>query len=423
LINCLFLDLTEQNLKMTTAEGAVAVPPASTRHDVLVKLVSATCGALITSFVTTPLEVVKTRLQTSELGGGVGAKSVAKAVVEYCKDCAQKSSQIVNNLLSSSSTTTTTTSHSSTMSSTTTTSSPLAVPHRSAENCAVCVDLATTTRNGMRTAPSSATALSTLVSVARVEGIPALWSGLSISLAMTLPTTALYFTCYDEIKYAIESTSPSLAPFSPLMAGSSARALVSTALSPLELLRTKAMHRRSNLSIINGLRAEITEGGVRSLYRGLGPSLFRDVPFSGLYWLNYEWLRSLTLKRFFPNNAKPTSSELWMTSFISGLGSGTFAALVTTPFDVVKTRKQVKYNLASSSTANHLPSSSPSSSSSSLGTFTMLRAIFKEEGLAGVFRGWNMRVARVGPASAIMVSSYELGKRLLSSSSLSSTSQ
>ena len=376
----------------------------TTRHDILVKLVSATCGALITSFVTTPLEVVKTRLQTSEI-------SVAKAVVEYCKDCAQKSSQIVNTLLSSSSSSSIATTASS-------------VSRRNIESCAVCVDVTTAGKASTRTAlsstaastaigatksaPASASALSTLISVARVEGIPALWSGLSISLAMTLPTTALYFTCYDEIKYSIESSSPALTPFSPLIAGSTARALASTALSPLELIRTKAMHKRSNLSILNSLRAEISEGGVRSLYRGLGPSLFRDVPFSGLYWLNYEWLRKTTLKRYFPNNNKPTASELWTASFVSGLGSGTFAAFVTTPFDVVKTRKQVKFNL--------IGHPSNVSVTPSLGTFSMLQAIFKEEGLAGVFRGWNMRVARVGPASAIMVSSYELGKSILSSS-------
>jgi len=384
----------------------------TTRRDILVKLVSATCGALITSFVTTPLEVVKTRLQTSEI-------SVAKAVVEYCKDCAQKSSQIVNTLLSSSSSSSSSTAASS-------------VSQRNIESCAVCVDVtsagkassrtalsssvaaaASTAIGATKTVPASASALSTLVSVARVEGIPALWSGLSISLAMTLPTTALYFTCYDEIKYSIESSSPALTPFSPLIAGSTARALASTALSPLELIRTKAMHKRSNLSILNSLRAEISEGGVRSLYRGLGPSLFRDVPFSGLYWLNYEWLRKTTLKRYFPNNNKqPTASELWTASFVSGLGSGTFAALVTTPFDVVKTRKQVKFNLVGHP-------SNVSVVTPSLGTFSMLQAIFKEEGLAGVFRGWNMRVARVGPASAIMVSSYELGKRILSSPSSS----
>jgi len=369
-------------------------------HSVLVKLVSATCGALITSFVTTPLEVVKTRLQTSD----GGATSVAKAVVEYCKECAEKSTNLVNRFLSSSSSSTSSSSH------------------NSSANCAVCVDAATgkvpssisnnaAANSVTRRVVVPASALSTLVSVAKIEGVPALWSGLSISLAMSLPTTALYFTCYDELKDIIEKSSPNLAPYSPLLAGSSARAVAVTALSPMELLRTKAMHRRSDLSILQSLRAEISEGGVRSLYRGLGPTLLRDVPFSGLYWYNYERLRAYALKRL----PDPTASELWMASFFSGLGSGTLAALVTTPFDVVKTRKQVKYKMIVTSSSNI-----GDAALHHVSTLSMLRTIFKEEGFSGIFRGWNMRVARVGPASAIMISSYELGKRILSSN-LSST--
>lgn len=32
--------------------------------------------------------------------------------------------------------------------------------------------------------------------------------------------------------------------------------------------------------------------GILGLWRGLGPSLFRDVPFSGIYWMIYESLKA-----------------------------------------------------------------------------------------------------------------------------------
>jgi solute carrier family 25 protein 39/40 len=37
--------------------------------------------------------------------------------------------------------------------------------------------------------------------------------------------------------------------------------------------------------------------------------------------------------------------------------------------------------------------------------------IFKTEGVAGLFTGWIPRSLKVAPACAIMISSYEVGKR------------
>lgn len=38
--------------------------------------------------------------------------------------------------------------------------------------------------------------------------------------------------------------------------------------------------------------------------------------------------------------------------------------------------------------------------------------IFREEGTVGLFRGWAARCLKVAPACAIMISTYELGKRM-----------
>ncbi len=45
---------------------------------------------------------------------------------------------------------------------------------------------------------------------------------------------------------------------------------------------------------------------------------------------------------------------------------------------------------------------------------SLMRAIVQEEGFRGLWRGLTARVAKVAPSCAIMISSYEIGKKALS---------
>jgi len=97
-----------------------------------------------------------------------------------------------------------------------------------------------------------------------------------------------------------------------------------------------------------------------------------------------------------------TFVDSFSTSFVAGAGSGIIAGTMSTPFDVVKTRKQA-YRAGTVHHYNHsvLPTT----------TWGILRDIYTHEGVPGLFRGLPPRLMRVAPASAIMISSYELGKR------------
>ena len=60
--------------------------------------------------------------------------------------------------------------------------------------------------------------------------------------------------------------------------------------SPIELLRTR-MQASSGSGIHKitcGLQDLIREKGISSLWRGLAPTLWRDLPFSGKYELHYN---------------------------------------------------------------------------------------------------------------------------------------
>lgn len=247
------------------------------------------------------------------------------------------------------------------------------------------------------------------VALVRREGVRALWRGLLPSLLMAVPSQALYFLVYDSLRGRLERQGGHASIVAPFVAGVASRTIVVVAMAPLELIRTQAMAFRgvTRVPLLEALRAESRGSG---LWRGLIPTLVRDVPFSGIYWLTYESLNK-SLKRYFTgiSSASSTDAEVtfcqtvcanWATSFMSGFIAGSLAATLTTPFDVIKTRLQLN-NMSGGGTT---------------GERANFRATFlnvaKNEGIRGLFSGVGLRVARVGPACAIMISSYETGKRL-----------
>ncbi|OBS76018.1 hypothetical protein A6R68_17530, partial [Neotoma lepida] len=81
---------------------------------------------------------------------------------------------------------------------------------------------------------------------------------------------------------------------------------------------------------------KVSEDGWISLWKGWTPTILRDVPFSAMYWYNYEILKKWLCEK--SGLYEPT----FMINFTSGALSGSFAAVATLPFDVVKTQKQTQ---------------------------------------------------------------------------------
>ena len=347
------------------------------------KAVSAIFGAVLTNLFATPLDVVKTRMQTgvpAEPPPSLPSLPVcckAKPAPATPAACARKASVC---------------------------RTPASCAVACVEDCqrAACrVVLARQRLQG--------STLGTMVHIARSEGVRSLWSGLSPALVMAVPSTALYFTAYDELKLRLEGRwgdqgATGGIPVAALTAGALARTAAATVISPLELIRTKMQSRASTLGIWASIRADVRQhGGVGGLWRGLGPTLLRDVPFSAMYWGGYEACKRALAPVFLsPEEAAPSALSHFCLAFACGSISGSLAAFATTPFDVVKTQRQAAlYGL---SAAPH--AAGPVTTN----TWAILRNILAREGLGGWFVGLMPRVAKVAPACAIMISSYELGK-------------
>ena len=154
-------------------------------------------------------------------------------------------------------------------------------------------------------------------------------------------------------------------------------------------------------------------------------TLWRDVPFSAFYWWGYEASRNaITDIRERGRGNTPDPNASWtrlrsdsrhrqnhtltlVDSFAAGAISGGVASIVTTPFDVGKTRQQVYQQSGDASKAGLSQVVSPDKQSMP----KLLAQIYKEEGVRGLFRGCTPRVLKVAPACAIMISTYELGKK------------
>ncbi|XP_022192328.2 solute carrier family 25 member 40 isoform X2 [Nilaparvata lugens] len=242
------------------------------------------------------------------------------------------------------------------------------------------------------------------VKIARNEGILSLWSGLSPTLVLAVPATVLYFVSYEQLRTRImdryraygNATSVSARLnqplWVPLVSGCFARIIAATTVSPIELVRTKMQSKRLSYTEMSiALQSLMKTEGLRGLWKGVGPTLLRDVPFSGIYWVSYETLKSIQ------NGG--SSRVTFTNSFISGSLAGAIAATVTTPFDVVKTFQQIELEIPKKKKT----------------TLDIMRTIYTQSGIKGLFTGLIPRVVKVAPACAIMVSTFEYSKSFFES--------
>lgn len=259
------------------AACALATPRMSDQRELtpLRRVLAASCGSLLSSLVVTPFDVIKTRMQAQTVPHGTFAESLQR-----CSHF-QVQTGVMGDAW-----------------------------------CPRCP--APVLRfNG---------SFDAIIKLTQHEGITSLWRGLSPTLLLSVPSTVLYLSLYDSFKADIGQH-----PMSPIIAGVAARSITTSLVSPVELIRTRAQAAsgRSGTSLpgaMSILREELKFGGFTSLWRGVSPTLWRDVPFSAVYWMLYEHMR---------DSYSNTPISMPVLSFFGGAVSGMVAAAVTHPFDVV----------------------------------------------------------------------------------------
>jgi len=409
------------------------------------RALASVAGSVLTSFLMTPLDVIKTRLQTQWEGAARpfpqgSAISVGEPKGPPCPVHGTQPHAVPKNVLLQWIRPVTKVPPSYTM--------PPSVQHYS-----MCIypDKCSTARmceEGFLYEGRMNGIWDGMLKVARTEGWRSLWRGLLPTLAMTVPSQVTYMSCYDIFRKSLLSIEAPVLVLNParnnqpeapllllidstcdmpcersepvlpvmvqqkkmpllivsLISGALARSISATLVTPLELLRTRlqASHgRSSSLSVIRPLVEEVQIHGISVLWRGLSATLWRDVPFSAIYFTGYEAGKVLLTGGGFGESQTSTFWHEFGSSFIVGAVSGSIAAICTHPFDLVKTRLQAEQTQAATS-------------SSSL--FRALRQITAKNGAKGLFRGLSPRLAKVAPACGIMIGAFEGVSRLLAHS-------
>lgn len=255
--------------------------------------------------------------------------------------------------------------------------------------------------------------------ILKEEGILAFYRGLAPSLFLAAPAQAVYLSSYDYSKEFIGRNVPenySNSFIIHFLSGLSAEALSCILWVPHDMLKERMQveklfnqtsssnHGKITLReqkqqmkghLFNTLY-KIRNEGLINIYKGYGITLFSYAPMSGFYFLSYEKLKSIA-KDF----RGKTDSELplYPDIFICSILGISIAAIITQPFDLVKTRYQIQRR---GDSGEHAYKNS----------FDGFKKIIKQEGPRTLWKGTGARLIYTAPNAALIMVLYEYFKKL-----------
>lgn len=250
-----------------------------------------------------------------------------------------------------------------------------------------------------------------LAAIPKVEGWKALFKGLGPNLVGVVPARAINFWAYGNGKKLISENffDGKESAGVHLLAAASAGLITGTATNPIWLVKTRLQLDKQNAgpggmgrqyrNAWDCVRTTIRTEGFRGLYRGLSAS-YLGVSESTLQWVLYEQAKASLSRRQQDLEASGRMPTMWdktveYTGKLTAAGGAKFvAALITYPHEVVRTRLRqapvdasgrVKYT----------------------GLWSCFRTVAKEEGMAALYGGLVPHMLRVVPSAAIMFGVYE----------------
>ncbi|XP_026882475.2 solute carrier family 25 member 55b isoform X1 [Electrophorus electricus] len=262
-----------------------------------------------------------------------------------------------------------------------------------------------------------------LIKTVRSEGYFGMYRGAAVNLTLVTPEKAIKLAANDFFRHHLSRGEQKLSVFKEMLAGSGAGMCQVIITTPMEMLKIQLQDAgrlvaQRNVAVLPALRLggaravlscsysmgppapvrrvsalQITREllrthGIQGLYKGLGATLMRDIPFSVIYFPLFAHLNAL---------GKPSGEEsapfYW--SFAAGCTAGCMAAVAVSPCDVVKTRLQSLSKSASEEMYS--------------GVMDCFSKIVRKEGPAALLKGAGCRALVIAPLFGIAQVVYFVG--------------
>ncbi|KAJ8260433.1 hypothetical protein GJAV_G00182040 [Gymnothorax javanicus] len=266
-----------------------------------------------------------------------------------------------------------------------------------------------------------------LIKTVRSEGYFGMYRGAAVNLTLVTPEKAIKLAANDFFRHHLGKTGKGLTVLKEMLAGCGAGMCQVIITTPMEMLkiqlqdagRLAANQQRkpggvasAKLGVGNAVLSRSYNAGVTStssarpvsatqiarellrtqglsgLYKGLGATLMRDVPFSIVYFPLFA-----NLNRLGKDSTDGSAPFYW--SFLSGCAAGSAAAVAVNPIDVIKTRLQSLNRGANEETYS--------------GVADCFSKILRREGPAAFLKGAGCRALVIAPLFGIAQVMYFVG--------------
>lgn len=240
--------------------------------------------------------------------------------------------------------------------------------------------------------------LQTLLLMFKEEGIRGLWKGHVPGQILSVTYGFGQFLAYDQFNRRSRNIEffNKHSDIRHIVAGGCAGAFGMSLATPFDVVRTRFIaqdHNRGYRSVYHAITTIVRAEGVRGLFRGLVPGISAIAPNAAIQFGTYNFL----IEKY--NLLMKTEVPSGHVILLSGLLSGIIAKTCIYPLDLTKKRLQIQqFHHSRTTFGKNLQTS---------GMIDCLRQTFRDEKVAGLYKGWTPAVIKSGAMSGLYFFFYE----------------